>query len=171
MADGYKAFLDATEWDRVFAALDGPIKESLARRMAVEGGVELRDEAKRWAPVKDGTLRNSIYLVFDQSRSTPNSYSYSISWNAKKAPHGHLQEFGHWMKWQVIFNAKLGRFQTLATGKNANAKGVPRKGGPKWIAAKPFLRPAYDIVTPKLLPIVVARGRKELPILLAEHAK
>jgi hypothetical protein len=170
MADPYQAKLDLTNAFAGLDALGGPIKESLVRRMLVEGGVYLRDEAKRWVPVKDGVLRDSLYLVFD-NKSSGNNYSYKISWNSKKAPHGHLEEFGHWMTWQTIWNAKLGRFQTLATGKGKSAKGIPRKGGPKWIAAKPFLRPALDVGGPTAVRMMIDRGKKELPLLIAEYAK
>lgn len=170
MADRFGASLDFSGWDAGLKALAGPIKESLARRMCVTGGVELRDEAKRWVPVKDGLLKRAIYLSQYDKQTSASQITYTVSWNHGIAPHGHLQEFGHWMIWEVVYNAKLGRFQTLATGKGASATGVKRRGGPKRVAAKPFLRPAYSIVYPRLRQLMVERGRAELPALLAEYA-
>lgn len=56
-----------------------------------------------------GNLENSIYRVYSPERSGDALKTYRISWNKKKAPHGHLIEFG--------------------TSR---------------MAAKPFVRPAFD---------------------------
>jgi HK97 gp10 family phage protein len=52
------------------------------------------DEVKARAPVNAGTLRDSIYRVFAKDSSTDARKNYEIGWNRKKAPHGHLVEFG-----------------------------------------------------------------------------
>lgn len=153
------------------------IKYQLARSMAVAGGSALRDEAKLRAPVgraeeditgggsiRPGSLRNAIYLAFRDGESTESRVKYSVSWNAKKAPHGHLLEFGHWQPFNVVLT-KNG-WRTRASGKGSRAKGQLRAGGPKWISAVPFLRPAYEAVLPRLQPIMVQRGRERLPELL-----
>jgi HK97 gp10 family phage protein len=44
--------------------------------------------------VLTGNLRDSIYRVFSPERSSLYKKTYRISWNARKAPHGHLIEFG-----------------------------------------------------------------------------
>lgn len=111
------------------------VRVSLARSMAVAGGKVLRDEAKLRAPVgedskRPGLLRDAIYLAFKDKRSTDAKVVYSVSWNAKTAPHGHLVEFGHW--------------QTHARYKGADGEwytGAPL-AVPKWVPAYPFLRPA-----------------------------
>jgi HK97 gp10 family phage protein len=54
----------------------------------------LYDEARRYVPVKTGTLRDAIYRIFAKDRSTDTIKVYRISWNKKKAPHGHLIENG-----------------------------------------------------------------------------
>lgn len=41
-----------------------------------------------------GALRDSIYQAFSRDRSTDERSTYHISWNYRKAPHGHLVEFG-----------------------------------------------------------------------------
>lgn len=43
---------------------------------------------------KTGNLEGSIYWVFSPEKSTESQKTYRISWNKRKAPHGHLLEFG-----------------------------------------------------------------------------
>ena len=168
MADGYRQKLDASEWDKAFSALGGPVKESLARRMLVEGGVLLRDAAKgnaRMAANKEGVetrglLAAAIYLVYEKEAETSSSYTYKISWNSKIAPHGHLVEFGHWMTHKV-YKASNGEWYTL--------KDRPLDA-PKWVAARPFLRPTFDSYGNVAIRAMILRGQKELPVLLREYA-
>lgn len=44
--------------------------------------------------VKTGNLRDSIYRVYSPEKSGDTLKTYRISWNKRKAPHGHLLEFG-----------------------------------------------------------------------------
>lgn len=168
MADGYRQTLDASEWEQAFTALEGPVRESLARRMLVEGGVLLRDASKsnaRMAANKEnvetrGLLASAIYLVYEKEAETKVSFTYKISWNAKVAPHGHLIEFGHWMTHKV-YKASNGEWYTL--------KDQPLDT-PKWVAARPFLRPTFDSYGNVAIRAMIMRGQKELPILLREYA-
>lgn len=43
---------------------------------------------------KTGNLQNAIYWAFSPEKSTDTQKTYRISWNKRKAPHGHLIEFG-----------------------------------------------------------------------------
>lgn len=43
---------------------------------------------------KTGLLSESIYRVYSPEKSDNSQKTYRISWNKKKAPHGHLIEFG-----------------------------------------------------------------------------
>ena len=52
------------------------------------------EEAKTLVPVKSGLLKESIYQVYSEDNSGPGKATYHVSWNRKKAPHGHLIEFG-----------------------------------------------------------------------------
>lgn len=124
--------LDKSGWDTALARLDGPFKEKLARSMAVAGGTVLRDEAKQQCPVDSGLLQSSIYLAFKDGRSNAMQIVYSVSWNSRTAPHGHLIEFGTYK-----------------------------------MAAKPFLRPAYDHA-PRAQAAMIARGRERAAELLSE---
>lgn len=168
MADAYRQKLDTSQWDVALAALAGPVKESLARRMLVEGGVLLRDAAKGNARMaanaegKDvrGVLAASIYLVYEKESETKSSYTYKISWNSKIAPHGHLVEFGHWMTHKV-YKARNGEWYTL--------KDQPLDA-PRWVAARPFLKPTFDSYGNVAIRAMILRGQKELPIILREYA-
>lgn len=151
-----KAGVDMSGWLEGLAKLGGPLKESLARSMGVAGGQVIRDEAKLQAPVDDGTLQDAIYLVFKDGKSDEHQVTYSVTWNKKKAPHGHLQEFGHW--------------QPYVTVKLPNGEWITTKQllpSPKWIPANPFLRPAFDAAAGRAQKAMVDRGRERLPELLA----
>lgn len=129
---------------QVLAGLENmkSIQTHLARSMCVAGGKVLRDEAKVRAPVDTGKLRDSIYLAYRDKESTETRVVYQVSWNSKKAPHGHLLEFGHW----TVYGGKRG------------------KGGVQgeWVAARPFLRPAYDAAIGRAREAMIARGRERL---------
>lgn len=111
----------------------------LSARPAAQAGAQVIYEAvtrnvgrlKR----KTGNLAASIYQVYSKSRSSASSAVYHISWNAKKAPHGHLVEFGHLQRYEVSFDPKTKRFTTHKDRPLA---------APKQIAAKPFVRPAMS---------------------------
>jgi HK97 gp10 family phage protein len=154
MADSTKAKLDTSGWTAALAKLAGPARESLARSMAVAGGEVLRDEAKVLAPVQSGGLRDSIYLAYQDGKSTPAEVHYAVSWNGSKAPHGHLIEFGHWQTHEMY--QKDGKWYVGA--KLAN---------PKWVSAKPFLRPAFESANARAQQAMIERGRARLPELLA----
>jgi hypothetical protein len=85
-----------------------------------------------------GNLRSSIYQAFSESNSQPvgDGYSratYHVSWNARKAPHGHLVEYGHIQK----FKAYLGKDGKWYTNRSAP---LPT---PKQVPAHSFIRSAY----------------------------
>lgn len=52
------------------------------------------EQARENAPVATGKLRDAIYRVYSKDRSTDVVKTYQIGWNRRKAPHGHLVEFG-----------------------------------------------------------------------------
>jgi hypothetical protein len=155
MASGIKA--DFSEWQTALAKLSGPLKVSLARSIAVGMGEVLRDEAKLLAPKESGKLAGSIYLAFKDGLSDESRVVYSVSWNHKVAPHGHLIEFGHWQPYKVV---KLPNGDWFTTKE--------RLPSPKFIAARPFLRPALDTAGKRAQQAGIERGRKRLPELLRE---
>jgi HK97 gp10 family phage protein len=158
MSDGFGAKADTGSAIAGLDKLTGPLATRLARSMAVASGTVYRDEAKLHAPKDEGVLADSIYLAFKEDRSTEVLVTYSITWNARKAPHGHLLEFGHW--------------QTHATYRGVDGKWYTNKDAilavPKWVPAKPFLRPAFDTGRERAQRAAVDRGRERLPELLRD---
>ena len=150
------------------AALLNDIQEDLstAARPAAQAAAEvLYQEVKRNVASigkKTGNLEKSIYQVFSQDHSTKDSATYHISWNAKKAPHGGLVEFGHIQRYQVIIGSN-GRFYT-AVRKEMQGKPKPKRRAsqaekdayyvmlptPKQVAAKSFIR-AAQVTFPQAL--------------------
>lgn len=52
-----------------------------------------------------GNLDRSIYQVYSQDNSGTGRATYHISWNHRKAPHGHLVEFGHIQRYKYYKGA------------------------------------------------------------------
>lgn len=160
----------------IMAGLDGllEMREPVARAMGAAMGNTVRDEAQLRAPVlKPGNegfdnqranqLKEAIYNAFDGRRSVLNEghFVYSVSWNRRKAPHGHLLEFGHYMP----FEAEVvdGKWFTPLQGSHRvdgrkRGKGRPMPGGPFYVHALPFLGPAFDAKLHQLNAIAAAAG-------------
>lgn len=81
-----------------------------------------------------GNLYSSIYHAFSKDNSGDGVATYHISWNHRKAPHGHLLEYGHIQKF-VRYVGSDGKWYT------DKSKPLPQ---PKHVGARPFLRPAFD---------------------------
>jgi HK97 gp10 family phage protein len=64
--------------------------EEVLLRVPVSKSVR-KYKGKTYAP---GGLKASIYQVFSQDNSADGRATYHVSWNYKKAPHGHLVEYG-----------------------------------------------------------------------------
>lgn len=150
--------VDDSEVQAALSQLTGELAESLVRSMAVAGGRVIRDEARVRAPVESGGLRDAIYVAYQDKRSTKETAVYSVSWNKVKAPHGHLLEFGHWQT-RVAYLSSDGKWYS-----------GPAKQ-PKWIAAKPFLRPALDAAGAHAQEAMADRARERLPELLSQVKK
>lgn len=103
---------------------------------------------------KSGNLRSALYQVFSQDHSGPGRATYHISWNHRKAPHGHLVEFGHIQRYKVYVGSD-GNWYT-AVRPEMRGKRRPKRGAsqavkdafyvtlptPKHVAAQPFVRTA-----------------------------
>jgi hypothetical protein len=88
-----------------------------------------------------------------------------VSWNAKKAPHGHLVEFGHWMAYKWA-RGEEGKFYTPLQGIHkvngrTRGKGYPINGF--YVDTHPFLGPAFDAKLPKLNDIAAAAAATLFP--------
>lgn len=161
------------DFQQAFDRLDGlakVAKEHLPRSMAVAAGTVFRDEAKARAPRSDGgtvtdvgprlPLAESIYLAYSDSRSIPEQgmASYGVTWNSRKAPHGHLLEFGYWQRY-AVFKDKNGNWRTDISRPLSS---------PKWVQAHPFLRPAYDAAVNIALQAAMDRGKQRMGEILAD---
>lgn len=169
-SDGFGADADVASALKGLDVLNGDLRVHLARSMAVAGGEVFRDEAKARAPVggdlavaahqhgesnNPGTLKRAIYLAYKTELSSRAEAVYTVTWNKKVAPHGHLVEFGHWQTRKAYVGSDGYWYST----KEPLAQ-------PRWIAANPFLRPAYDAALPRARAAMIARGRERLPELL-----
>jgi hypothetical protein len=173
------AKIDFGSMNKGLDALAGPVRVSLARRILVAAGQQVRDEAKVRAlqnprprgvfnekgssrsSESPGTLSESIYLAFDKKNSTETFFQYNVSWSDTKAWWGRLKEFG-WLQTDVIvLNQTTGKFSTI---KGRRLKQPIRH------PAQPFLSPAFDATYPLLFGTMTQTARIELPRLLAEHA-
>lgn len=80
-----------------------------------------------------GNLASSIYQAYSRDNSNGGRAVYHVSWNARKAPHGHLVEFGHLQRYEVSFDRETNRFITHKD------RPLPT---PKLVAARSFVRSA-----------------------------
>ena len=137
--------------------LEGAAKEAV-RPAAQVGTQVLYDEVQRNVSrigKKTGNLAASIYQVYSQDNSGALRATYHVSWNVKKAPHGHLLEYGHIQRY-ASYIGRDGKWYTAkrpeSHGKKKPRKNAPqaekdayyvlRPGGPAQVAARPFVRPA-----------------------------
>lgn len=126
------------------AQMVGSLSESLAQlredlrdkalRSAVHAGAKLLfDELRVRVPVDQGTLYGAIYEWRDIKQSTDARQVYAVGVNKRKAPHWFNVEYGHW-RVNVVVRGPGGQF--MATRERLQA--------PVWVAAHPYLRPAWD---------------------------
>lgn len=166
MPDAVKGDIDLRS---VFAGLEKlpDVVTHVARSMGVAGGKVYRDAAKALAPVgtaeggsaTPGRLQSAIYLAYRDGESTATHVVYSVTWNHKHAPHGHLLEFGHLMPYKS-YTGKDGQWYSTKT----------LRATPKWIAARPFLRPAYDASGPTAARAMLARGMARVAELMGSNS-
>ena len=84
---------------------------------------------------KTGNLNSSIYQAYSANNSGEGKATYHISWNATKAPHGHLVEWGYIKRWQSI----------MINGKWVTLKNRPL-ATPVQVPGKAFMRRAKDAI-------------------------
>lgn len=116
---------------------------------------EMKGNAER-IKKKTGNLSESIYIAYSPEESGEGRATYRVSWNAKKAPHGGLVEYGHLQRY-VTYQRSDGKFVTKA---KPGMKGKKKPSGrasqaakdayyvllanPVQVAALPFARPVAD---------------------------
>lgn len=128
--------VDLSGLDQALGAADAAIQEA-ARPAAQAAAQVLYDEVNRNVGKlkrKTGNLARSIYQAYSPDNSRDGGQqTYHVSWNARKAPHGHLVEFGHLQRYEISYDPNTRRFTTHKDRPLAQ---------PKQVAARPFLRPA-----------------------------
>lgn len=160
--------------DDILKGLDSlvDIANPVMRAMGAAMGNDVRDEAIERAPVlqpgnegfdnqRRNQLKEAIYNAYDGRRSILGQHVvYGVSWNRRKAPHGHLLEFGHRMPYEPAFvNGKwftpiIGSHRVDGHKRN---KGRELPGG-FFVEARPFLGPAFDAKLHQLTAVAAAAG-------------
>nr|MBF0682523.1 HK97 gp10 family phage protein [Pseudomonas sp.] len=104
---------------------------------------------------KSGNLSNSIYQAYSRDNSGPGRATYHVSWNTRKAPHGHLLENGYIQRY-ASYVGRDGKWYTAvrpemqgkpkprrrASQAEKDAYYVPRPDGPVQWVGRAFVRSA-----------------------------
>lgn len=149
---------DFSEFNALIKDLGENVEHAI-RPAAQAGAQVLYDTAKTNVAAigrVTGNLSNAIYQAYDKHNSNEQQAFYQVSWNAKKAPHGHLVEFGHIQRY-ATYVGKDGKWHTRVRAEMRGKKPPSRKASqsvkdayfvlrktPVQVAAQPFMRPAAD---------------------------
>lgn len=138
MSNGRNSFAITVDTSGLEAWLQqlGDEAEAAVRPAAQAAAQVLYDEVKRNVgrlKKHTGNLDRSIYQAFSKDNSGTAFATYHVSWNARKAPHGHLVEYGHLQRYEITYDPQTRRFTTHKDRPLA---------APKQVAARPFVRPA-----------------------------
>ena len=127
--------IDLSAFERDMEAL-AERAEKAARPAAQAGAQVIYERVKANVAAlgrKTGNLDSAIYQAFSANNSGEGKATYHISWNATKAPHGHLVEWGYIKRWQSI----------MINGKWVTLKNRPL-ATPVQVPGKAFVRRAKD---------------------------
>lgn len=154
-----KMTMNTAGLDRMIESLAGELEKAVRPAAQAAAQVLYDDVKKNIAQIGKvtGNLDRSIYQVFSQDNSNDRKATYHVSWNALKAPHGHLLEWGHIQRYQAYTN-KAGEWKTMirpemigkpkpkrkASQAEKDAYYVLRKDGPVQWVGKAFIRRAAD---------------------------
>ena len=129
--------IDLSAFERDMEAL-AERAEKAARPAAQAGAQVIYERVKANVAAlgrKTGNLDSAIYQAFSANNSGEGKATYHISWNATKAPHGHLVEWGYIKRWQSI----------MINGKWVTLKNRPL-ATPVQVPGKAFMRRAKDAI-------------------------
>jgi len=147
---------DMSELDALLDGMEGDVIAAVRPAAQAAAQVLYNDVVANVQKIKrhTGNLQSSIYQAFSQSNSGEGFATYHVSWNAKKAPHGHLVEFGHLQRYQY-YKTPNGQIRPMV---RPEMQGKPKPGrrasqsakdayyvtlpSPVQVPAKPFIRPA-----------------------------
>ncbi len=129
--------IDLSAFERDMEAL-AERAEKAARPAAQAGAQVIYERVKANVAAlgrKTGNLDSAIYQAFSANNSGEGKATYHVSWNATKAPHGHLVEWGYIKRWQSI----------MINGKWVTLKNRPL-AAPVQVPGKAFMRRAKDAI-------------------------
>jgi len=137
-------------------SLEERLVSEIVRPIARAGALVFYEEARRLVPVyqgapikrrngvqtRPGQLRDAIYHVYADRLSSDRRAVYQVSWNAKKAPHGHLVEYGHWRMNKLVKTPTgwAATTERLATPVRVPAVAFMRRSGDRAEAAIEAMR-------------------------------
>lgn len=140
----------------------GDRAEEAARPASQAAADVFYKEAKRNVAAlgrKTGNLERSIYQAFSADHSAPGRATYHVSWNARKAPHGGLVEFGHLQRYEYYQDEQgkvrprvrpemMGKPRPKSNGRNRAALDAyyVTLPTPKQVPARSFIRRAESAV-------------------------
>jgi hypothetical protein len=124
---------DLSGLDSLIDQLGSDVDQAV-RPAAQAGSQVLYDEVKKNVAqlTKSGRLASSIYRVYSTDNSGQSKATYHISWNAKKAPHGGLVEYGHLQRYRY-YQASDGTVRPMV---RPSMQGQPKPGRRASQAAK-----------------------------------
>ena len=131
----FSTSIDLSAFERDMEAL-AERAEKAARPAAQAGAQVIYERVKANVAAlgrKTGNLDSAIYQAFSANNSGEGKATYHVSWNATKAPHGHLVEWGYIKRWQSI----------MINGKWVTLKNRPL-ATPVQVPGKAFMRRAKD---------------------------
>lgn len=160
-----------------FLDVTSEVAQEAARPAAQAGSQVLYEGVKTNVAAlgrKTGKLAGSIYQAHSPERSVNGRQVYRISWNSKKAPHGHLVEWGFIQRY-MMYQGNDGQVRPLvrpgmegqkrpgrwASRAEKDAYYVPLPGGPRQVPGKAFVRSAMSLF-PKAQAAMEARYVQEL---------
>ncbi|NLZ12373.1 MAG: HK97 gp10 family phage protein [Alcaligenaceae bacterium] len=161
-ANSFSIKVDTASLDSWLTSMDERVDEAVrpaAQAMAQVFYDEVKRNVGKIGRVT-GNLESSIYQAFSKDNSSQTRVTYHVSWNHKKAPHGHLVEYGYMRRYQMYLDGQgnvrpmvrpgmdgQSRPKRRASQAEKDAYYVPLPGGPKQVAARPFVRPAMNSST------------------------
>lgn len=123
---GFAIKVDLSAFEAAMDA-DAKVCEEAARPAAQAGAQVLYDAVRaNVSRIKryTGNLASSIYQAYSKENSSQGLATYHVSWNHKKAPHGHLLEWGHLDRY-VQYRDARGRFFPMV---RPGMEGKPKPG-------------------------------------------
>lgn len=145
--------------DAIFDGL-GDDLDNAVRPAAQAAAQVLYDEVKRNVEQigsVSGNLSSSIYQAYSKDNSGDSRATYHVSWNATKAPHGHLLEKGYIQRYASYVGSDGNWYTAVkpsmrdkpkpkrrASQSEKDAYYVARSGGPVQWLGKAFVRKAQS---------------------------